>query len=171
MGATALSADVRLAVGAIPARRGSVAAESVRAAGLWRAIRWQPAAGGCAAAAVRLAWGDDTTGQLGLLRGLLLLVLLGVVFVLDDPGARVVEAVPVPWCFRLTLRSMVSLLIVGVTYMVLWVLLGNDVRIRAGVGLEVVTILAVGPTDAAVAVRYAGACCPALSRLSPARTS
>jgi hypothetical protein len=144
------------AVGAAPAGRWSVAAELVRSGALSRAIRWEPAAGGCAAAAVLLAWRHDTTGSVDLLRGILLLVVLGAVFVVDDPGTRVVEAVPVPWHFRLTVRIVVALLIVGCAGTALGAFLVDDVQIGAGVGLEGVTILAVGLAVAAVAVRYAG---------------
>lgn len=143
-------------VGAVAAGRWSVIAELVRSGGLSRVIRWQPAAGGCAAAAVLLAWRGDTTGPVDLLRGPLLLVVLGAAFVVDDPGTRVVEAVPVPWRFRLTVRILVSLLIVCCACAALGAVLVNDVRIGAGVGLEGVTILAVGLAIAALAVRYAG---------------
>lgn len=157
-----MSAGVRLAVGAIPVRRGSVAAELLRSGALWRAIRWQPGVAGCAAAGLLLAWRHDTTGQLGLLRVLLLLVVLGAVFVLDDPGARVVEAVPVPWRFRLTVRILISLLVVGIAFSACWAVLGTDVRLGAGVGLEGVTILAIGLAAAAVAMRCSGVAEPGI---------
>jgi len=135
-------------------RRASVAAELVRSGALRRAIRWEPAVAGCAAAGALLAWRHDTPAPLGLLRGLSLAVVLGVLFVLDDPAARMIEAAPMPWRYRLTLRVLVALGIAGPAFLALGAVLAPDVGIGAGVGLEVATVLAIGLAGAAVAFRF-----------------
>ena len=135
-------------------RRASVAAELVRSGALRRAVRWEPALAGCAAAVALLVWRHDTPAPLALLRGLSLVVVLGVLFVLDDPAARIVEATPVAWRYRLTLRVVVALVIAGPTFLALGAVLAPAVGIGAGVGVEVATVLAIGLAGAAIAFRY-----------------
>ena len=88
--------------------------------------------------------------------------MLGVLFVLDDPAARIIEATPVSWRYRLTLRALVALMIAGPAFLALDAVLAPGVGIGVGVGVEAATVLAIGLVGAAVAFRYWDVCEPGL---------
>ena len=151
-----MSTPTAVAVRAEVRGRLSVAAELTRSGALRRAVRWEPAAVGCVAGAALLAWRHDAAAPVDVLRGVSLVVVLGLLFVLDDQAARTVAAVPVMWRHRLALRLLVALAIAGPAFVVLCGVLMPGASTGSGAGLEVATLLCVGMAAAAVAFRYFG---------------
>jgi hypothetical protein len=144
-----------LAVTGSPGRL-AVAVELARAGALRRAIRWEPAAGGCAIAAVLVFVREDAADRVVVLRAAVVVVLVGALFVLDDRAAQVLDAVPTTWRYRLTLRVLVALAITGAAFTVLATTVALRIGTSAGVALEEAALLGAGLAAAATAQRRWG---------------
>lgn len=141
----------------------SVGADLTRSGALARAVRWQPALGAMLIVATVLAWRSDDLADLGaatnMLRGVALLLSLGVLFVLDDRSAALVEAVPLRLALRLGLRLLIAAALGGIGFgaavlVVRAASVDASPSIIGGVAVELLATMLFGLAVAAIAARY-----------------
>jgi fluoroquinolone transport system permease protein len=141
----------------------AVTAELARTGALRRAIRWEPAVAGCVIAALVVVWRQGEVPAAALLRVASLIVLLGLAFVLDDPAARLLDAVPTPWRYRFGLRVIVASGIAAGAFAAACGVVRPDLRGGVGVALEAATTLGIGLLAAVAALRYWGVAEPGVA--------
>lgn len=137
--------------------------ELARSGALARAVSWQPALGAILIVATVLAWRaddlHDPAGAAITLRGVALLLSLGVLFVLDDAAAALVEAVPLRLAFRLGQRVVIAAALCGVGFGVAVLVVRTataetSASLIGGVALELLATMLFGLAVAAVAARF-----------------
>jgi hypothetical protein len=83
-------------------------------------------------------------------------MLLGIVFILDDAAARLLEAVPFAWRCRFGVRVFVALGIAAGGFAAMYAVIDPGVTGGLGVAVEAAAVLGVGLIAAATALRYWG---------------
>jgi hypothetical protein len=147
--------DVAVAARAAPGRL-AIVAELARSGALRRALRWEPAAAACVLAAALIAWRAGAAPPLVLLRATSLVMVLGIVFILDDRAARLLEAVPFSWRCRFGLRMIVAVGIAAGCFAAMYAVIDPGVTGGLGVAVEAAAVLGVALMATVAALRYWG---------------
>jgi hypothetical protein len=145
-----------------PVSMATVSADLVRDRALSRVVRWQPAVLGCALGWIMLLREvngiHDEAAGVGLLRATGAAVVLGTLFVLDDPAQRFIEPLQMTARYWLAIRLTIALGFVAIGYTGASVALSASVDVAdvAGVALELVSATLLGLAVAAVMARWQG---------------
>jgi hypothetical protein len=145
-----------------PLSRGAVTANLLRSGALIRVARWQLAVLGCA-----LGWTvllrevdgvHDGPAGVGLLRAVGSIVVLGTLFLFDDPSRRFIEPLQMTARYWLAIRLTIALGFVAIGYTVACVGLSASVDVVdvAGVALELASAALLGLAVAAGMARWQG---------------